>query len=123
MGLTRIFCAWPQTHINSVKTKRHFVRGRRFRMVLDSSTPGFILRAKTPFALQFCLDRRRVLLFASQDLFLFGKMNADILAKAKSLGFSDRQIANLTGKSEDEVRALRKKFGLVPSYRLVDTCA
>jgi len=50
-------------------------------------------------------------------------MNADILAKAKSLGFSDRQIAHLTGKSEDEIRALRKKLGLVPSYRLVDTCA
>jgi carbamoyl-phosphate synthase large subunit len=50
-------------------------------------------------------------------------MNADILAKAKSLGFSDRQIANLIGKTEDEVRAWRKKNGLVPSYRLVDTCA
>ncbi|HEY2082808.1 MAG TPA: carbamoyl-phosphate synthase large subunit [Verrucomicrobiae bacterium] len=50
-------------------------------------------------------------------------MNADILAKAKSLGFSDRQIAHLTGKTEDEIRALRKKLGLVPSYRLVDTCA
>lgn len=50
-------------------------------------------------------------------------MNADILAKAKSLGFSDRQIAHLTGKSEDEIRALRKQLGLVPSYRLVDTCA
>ena len=50
-------------------------------------------------------------------------MNADILAKAKSLGFSDRQIAHLTGKTEDEVRALRKKLGLIPSYRLVDTCA
>jgi carbamoyl-phosphate synthase large subunit len=50
-------------------------------------------------------------------------MNRDLLAKAKSLGFSDRQIANLTGKSEDDVRALRKQLGLVPSYRLVDTCA
>src|SRR5690348_16200345 len=50
-------------------------------------------------------------------------MNEKLLAKAKSLGFSDRQIANLTGKSEDEVRALRKQLGLMPSYRLVDTCA
>src|SRR5580698_10640 len=50
-------------------------------------------------------------------------LNPDILAKAKSLGFSDRQIAHLTGQTEDEVRALRKKLGLVPSYRLVDTCA
>src|SRR5499425_2462610 len=50
-------------------------------------------------------------------------MNAEKLAKAKSLGFSDRQIAHLTGKTEDAIRAERKKLGLVPSYRLVDTCA
>ncbi len=51
------------------------------------------------------------------------EMNAEQLAKAKSLGFSDRQIAHLTGQTEDAVRAERKKVGLVPSYRLVDTCA
>lgn len=51
------------------------------------------------------------------------QLNFEILAKAKSLGFSDRQIANLSGQTEDQVRALRKQLGLVPSYRLVDTCA
>jgi carbamoyl-phosphate synthase large subunit len=50
-------------------------------------------------------------------------MDAEKLAKAKSLGFSDRQIAHLTGQTEDQVRAWRKQNGLVPSYRLVDTCA
>jgi carbamoyl-phosphate synthase large subunit len=50
-------------------------------------------------------------------------LNAEKLAKAKSLGFSDRQIANLTGQTEDAVRAERKRLGIVPSYRLVDTCA
>jgi carbamoyl-phosphate synthase large subunit len=50
-------------------------------------------------------------------------MNAEKLAQAKSLGFSDRQIAHLTGKTEDEIRSLRQQLGLVPSYRLVDTCA
>ena len=50
-------------------------------------------------------------------------LNSELLSKAKGLGFSDRQIAHLTGQTEDEVRALRKKLGLVPSYRLVDTCA
>jgi len=39
------------------------------------------------------------------------------------MGFSDRQIAALVGTTEDEVCALRKRLGLVPSYRLVDTCA
>jgi carbamoyl-phosphate synthase large subunit len=50
-------------------------------------------------------------------------MNADLLAKAKALGFSDRQIAHLQGTTEDAIRAERKRLGLVPSYRLVDTCA
>ena len=50
-------------------------------------------------------------------------LNPEKLARAKSLGFSDRQIAHLTGTTEDEIRAWRKKINLVPSYRLVDTCA
>lgn len=50
-------------------------------------------------------------------------MNAELLVRAKSLGFSDRQIAHLTKTTEDAVRARRKEMGLVPSYRLVDTCA
>ncbi len=45
------------------------------------------------------------------------------MSKAKSLGFSDRQIGFLTGRTEEGVRAERKQLGIVPSYRLVDTCA
>ena len=50
-------------------------------------------------------------------------MDPELLTKAKTLGFSDRQIAYLTRQTEDAVRAERKQLGLVPSYRLVDTCA
>ncbi len=50
-------------------------------------------------------------------------MTPELLTKAKSLGFSDRQIAHLTGQTEEAVRAERKRLGLTPSYRLVDTCA
>lgn len=39
----------------------------------------------------------------------------NLLLKAKSFGFSDRQIAALMGSAEDEVRALRKKLGSVRS--------
>ncbi len=51
------------------------------------------------------------------------KNTKNLLLKAKRLGFSDRQIAALVGATEDEVRASRKKRGIIPSYRLVDTCA
>ena len=50
-------------------------------------------------------------------------MDKDLLAKAKSLGFSDRQIAHLTQRTESDVRAERHALGIVPGFRLVDTCA
>ncbi|MGB0774445.1 MAG: carbamoyl-phosphate synthase large subunit, partial [Akkermansiaceae bacterium] len=45
------------------------------------------------------------------------------MRKAKRLGFSDYQIAHARGISQDEVRAERKAAGVIPTYRLVDTCA
>ena len=43
--------------------------------------------------------------------------------RMKRYGFSDRQIAHLTGTVEVEVRAARIAAGVEPTYRLVDTCA
>jgi carbamoyl-phosphate synthase large subunit len=45
------------------------------------------------------------------------------LRRAKKLGFSDRQLAVARGVSEAEIRAQRKAAGVIPTYRLVDTCA
>jgi carbamoyl-phosphate synthase large subunit len=49
--------------------------------------------------------------------------DADLLREAKRMGFSDRQIADFTGLPERLVRSLRKAFGIVPTYKMVDTCA
>lgn len=46
-----------------------------------------------------------------------------VLLEAKRFGFSDRQIAYLTGKTEAEARGLRKKLKVLPTYKVVDTCA
>ncbi len=45
------------------------------------------------------------------------------MLETKRMGFSDRQIAYLTGTNEDAVRAYRKDLGVIPSYKTVDTCA
>ncbi len=59
-----------------------------------------------------------------QQLAEAGMKLAEIdLLEAKKLGFSDRQIALARGCSEDDIRAERKAKGVLPSYRLVDTCA
>ena len=45
------------------------------------------------------------------------------LHRAKKLGFSDRQLAVASGVSATEIRAKRQASGVLPTYRLVDTCA
>jgi len=45
------------------------------------------------------------------------------LRMAKQAGFSDRQLATLLDSSEFEIRAERKRRGIVATYKAVDTCA
>ncbi|CAK8718040.1 carbamoyl-phosphate synthase large subunit [Candidatus Electronema halotolerans] len=54
---------------------------------------------------------------------LAGLLDADFLFSIKQQGFSDAQLAQLTGTTEENIRQLRKKLGVQPVYKLVDTCA
>ncbi len=53
----------------------------------------------------------------------FNGLNQEFLQQVKQLGFSDYQIAHLTGISEEDIRELRGEKGVRPVYKLVDTCA
>ena len=53
----------------------------------------------------------------------FQGLDEEFLRTCKQQGFSDRQLAWLTGTSSNDVRGLRKKLGILPVYKLVDTCA
>ncbi|NPA94394.1 MAG: carbamoyl-phosphate synthase large subunit [Thermodesulfobacteria bacterium] len=52
-----------------------------------------------------------------------GNKALDNLWEIKREGFSDRQLAYLLGKSEDDIRRIRFEKGIKPVYKLVDTCA
>ncbi|BAZ43353.1 carbamoyl-phosphate synthase large subunit [Chondrocystis sp. NIES-4102] len=71
------------------------------------------------------LDKMQELL--QTEKFLKGvslqKITAEQMRFVKQQGYSDRQIAFATKTTEDEVRAYRKQLGIVPVYKLVDTCA
>ena len=51
------------------------------------------------------------------------ELDAETLKEAKKLGFSDSEIAVIKGLKEADVRSLRREMGIVPTYKLVDTCA
>ena len=53
----------------------------------------------------------------------FSGLDRDYLYQVKQYGFSDAQLAFLTGTSEEDIRRLRKEKDLIPAYKLVDTCA
>ena len=46
-----------------------------------------------------------------------------VLLRAKRSGFSDGWIARTWGMEEDAVRALRKEHGILPVYKMIDSCA
>ena len=51
------------------------------------------------------------------------KVTPEIVRKAKEYGFSDRQLSEIWGMNEATVRMMRKKMGVIPVYKTVDTCA
>ncbi|MFW6115394.1 MAG: carbamoyl-phosphate synthase large subunit [Thermodesulfobacteriota bacterium] len=50
-------------------------------------------------------------------------LSPELLERAKASGFSDYHLGQLLERDEDEIRAFRKDMGIVPGYKLVDTCA
>jgi len=51
------------------------------------------------------------------------ELDMALLWKAKKMGFSDRQIARAKGSIPDDIRNLRKKLGVLPSVKQIDTLA
>jgi carbamoyl-phosphate synthase large subunit len=79
---------------------------------LTGVNPWFLHRLKS------ILDVERKL--SGRDL---GDISLPLFSEAKRKGFSDRQIADLTGVAEREVRARRQTLGVVPCVKQIDTLA
>lgn len=58
-----------------------------------------------------------------EDILKNNTLTWEILLQSKKMGFSDHKIAEITGESERYIRNLRKKNGIIPTYKMVDTCA
>jgi|TARA_B110000438_G_scaffold15972_1_gene15031 carbamoyl-phosphate synthase large subunit len=61
--------------------------------------------------------------FLNQIKMLAESSNNSELLELKQQGFSDKQIGRIKGKTEIEIRKLRKQQSILPSFKVVDTCA
>lgn len=51
------------------------------------------------------------------------ELTPELLLKAKKMGFADAVIGGRTGHTAKEIRSMRKQRGIIPTYKMVDTCA
>lgn len=58
-----------------------------------------------------------------ENILKAGVGDEKILRKAKVMGFSDKYIGQIWGKTEGEMYEMRKQFGIFPVYKMIDTCA
>ncbi len=98
----------------------------RIFFIGDALRIGFDLEkihALTQIDRWFLANIREIIHLEKEIITNKGAFSAGLLRKAKECGFSDRQLAKLLGKSEEQLYSLRKSAGIEPAFKLVDTCA
>ena len=68
------------------------------------------------------IDKLAILVEMEQHL-KSEELTVDLLKEAKRIEFPDNVIAELTGKTEEEIKQMRYANGVVAAYKMVDTCA
>ncbi len=97
----------------------------RLRVVMDAVRAGASVEevsAVTGIDAWF-VDQLLLLDEVARDVAASGHITPALLRRAKRHGFSDAQLAELTGFSEDVLRGVRWALGVRPVYKTVDTCA
>ncbi|MEE8046103.1 MAG: carbamoyl-phosphate synthase large subunit, partial [Dehalococcoidia bacterium] len=62
-------------------------------------------------------------IIAMERTLLAEEITPDLMRRAKRMGFSDSQIGTLADYLPEQIRTMRKEWGLKPVYKMVDTCA
>ncbi|MES5394756.1 carbamoyl phosphate synthase large subunit [Bacillus amyloliquefaciens] len=99
---------------------------RRFFVVMELLSRGVTIEdihAETKIDPFFLHVFRNIITLENKLMEEGDNLSVPLLKQAKVKGFTDVMIASLTGKTEEDIRALRKKSGIVPSFKIVDTCA
>ncbi len=112
----------PQWHLNPATDERLYALFEAFRKGMTVEE----LNKETKIHRWF-LERVRGIVELETEIAKSNSPNQplspELLLRAKRFGFPDSLIGNLKNMPESEVRALRKKHGILPTYKIVDSCA
>ncbi len=113
---------WSEMHLEELL---RVATDERLFAIAEAFRRGMMVEEIAPLAQYdpWFLVKIRNIVQMEKQLEAAPELTTDLLRAAKKLGFPDRTIADLTGKTENDVRAFRKSAGIVPTYKIVDTCA
>ncbi len=102
----------------------HRVDDRRIWVVAEALRRGFgyaEIHEITKIDVWF-IDKLKILVDMEKRLH-DEPLSENLLREAKRIEFPDNVIGRLTGRSTEEIRALREEYGILASFKMVDTCA
>ena len=108
----------------ALETQLHVVDDRRIWVIAEALRRGVSydhIYEITKIDRWF-IDKLAILVEMEQHL-KSEELTVDLLKEAKRIEFPDNVIAELTGKTEEEIKQMRYAKGIVAAYKMVDTCA
>ncbi|MCI8409649.1 MAG: carbamoyl-phosphate synthase large subunit [Lachnospiraceae bacterium] len=102
----------------------HVVDDRRIYVIAEAIRKGISYDAihKITKIDNWFIDKIAILVEMEEKL-KSEELTIETLKEAKRLEFPDIVIAKFTGKTEEEIKKLRKENGIVAAFKMVDTCA
>ena len=116
-GLEDLYTEEIEERLVNVDDQRLFVVAEALRRGFSPEKINKITKMDIWF-----LDRFKAIV-DMEDRLERGHLDGETLRTAKEMGFADVWIAALSGKKEAEIRGLRESMGIVPAFKMVDTCA
>ena len=107
-----------------IEKRLHAVDDERFFVICEAIRRGVSIEEINEITMidPFFLHKLKNIV-DMENLLKAGSLSRELLRKAKRMGFLDKTIAEYTGMKEEEIKALRKRYEILPTYKMVDTCA
>ena len=116
-GLEDLYTEEIEARLKNVDDQRLFVMAEALRRGFSPEKINAITKVDVWF-----LDRLKDIVDMENRLDR-GHLDEDTLRQAKVMGFADADIAGLSGRTRQEIKDLRERFGIRPAFKMVDTCA
>lgn len=117
--------AYKDNTTEEIEEMLHIVDDRRIFVVAEAIRRGIPYQKIHEITMidEWFIDKIAILVEMEDSLKTAKELDKELLYEAKRLEFPDCLIAGWTGRTENEIKELRYKWGITAAFKMVDTCA